>query len=234
MSASPYPWMGKYFYKSDNSLPVVIRARAKPGYKFKHWVYNATILTDSVQTITATSARSYTAVFESAILSDNPVPTVALLEACGYSFTAWDSTSAAGTTPANMKFVYMADGDPGVSSAIAGYTNGAYNLTSSTRINGRNARGFSFINTGGGNNPGYPATGTGGQLGGAILAINTLGKSSVKVKWTGRTIAVGAREYGIRLQYRIGDQLAFDNLLDSNNQIIEYSRGVAGIVQYLK
>ncbi len=228
VSAAPYPWTGKYFYKSDNSVSVVIRGRPKPGYKFKHWVYNATILTDSVLTITPTSARSYTAVFESSILSDNPVPTAGMLGTCGYTLMGWDSLSTPGTTPANMKFVYMADGDPGISSAIAGYTNGAYNLTSSTRINGRNARGFSFINTGGGNNAGYPATGSGGQLGGAILALNTQDKSEVKVKWKGRTIAVGAREYGIRLQYRIGDQLAFDNLLDSNNQIIEYSRGVAG------
>jgi hypothetical protein len=228
VSASPYPWTGKYFYQSDNSLPVVIRARPKLGYKFKHWVYNATILTDSVQIITATSARSYTAVFESAILSDNPVPTAALLEACGYSFTAWDSTSAAGTTPNNMKFVYMAEGDPGVSSAIAGYTNGAYNLTSSTRINGRNSRGFSFINTGGGNNAGYPATGSGGQLGGAILAINTQNKDEVTVKWKGRTRATGTREYALRLQYRIGDQVNFTDLLNESNQIIEYNRGAVG------
>ncbi|NBB23491.1 spore coat protein CotH, partial [Runella sp. CRIBMP] len=117
VNASPYPWTGSYFYKSDNSIPVVIRARPKLGYKFKHWVYNSTILTDSVQTITASAARSYTAVFEPALVA-------ATLESCGYVFKEWASSSTAGTFPANMKFVYMADTDPGLNSDVKGFTTG--------------------------------------------------------------------------------------------------------------
>lgn len=218
VSASPYPWTGVYF----KDVAVVIRPRAKSGYKFKHWLYNSTILPDSVQTVTVASSVSYTAVFESAILSENPVPSAASLSVCGYVFKEWAATSASGTTPANMKFVYMVDSDPGVNSAIAGFTNNVYNLTSATRINGLGPNGFSFVNTGSGT--AYPGT----KLGGAILALNTQGQDIVRVKWKGRTIAVGAREYGIRLQYRIGDQVNFADLLDANSQVIEYSRGVAG------
>lgn len=219
VSASPYPWTGSYF----NDITIELRPRAKTGYKFKHWVYNSTILTDSVQAITATSARSYTAVFESAILSENPVPAAADVSLCGYVFKAWPASSASGSTPPNMKFVYMADADPGVNSTIAGFTNGAYNLLSATRINGLGVNGFSFVNTGSGT--AYPGT----KLGGAILALTTEGKDSLKIKWTGRTVAIGARQYAIRLQYRIGDLAAFTDLVNENGQVIEYNRGsIAG------
>jgi len=214
VSASPYPWTGAYFYKSDGTIPVVLRPRAKLGYKFKHWLYNSTILPDSVQTITATSAsaRSYTAVFE-------PALTAATLESCGYFFQSWASGSTAGTFPANMKFVYMADSDPGVNSAVSGFTTGGYALSSGTRIRGQGANGISFVNTGSGTV--YPGT----RLGGAILVLNTQGRDSVRVTWTGRTVSRGAQEYGIRLQYSINKLEGFTDVLDANNQAVEYSRG---------
>lgn len=181
-------------------------------------MYNATILTDSVLTVIATANRSYTAVFE-----------VVPLDPCGFRFTEWASTSTPGTSPANMKFVYMADSDPGVSSLIAGYTSGAFNLGGSTRINGLGTRGFSFINTGG-ENVGYPAT----KLGGALLILSTTGKDEVRVRWTGRTIKINLRQYAIRLQYRIGDQGSFTDVLNDNNQVVEYIRVVPMvIVRYL-
>jgi hypothetical protein len=221
VNASPYPWTGSYFYKSDNSIPVVLRARPKLGYKFKHWVYNATILTDSVQIITATSARSYTAVFE-------PTLVAATLESCGYVFKEWASSSTAGTFPANMKFVYMADTDPGLNSDVKGFTTGGYALTSGTRIRGQGANGVSFVNTGSGTV--YP----GMKLGGALLVLNTVGKDSVSVTWTGRTVSRGAQEYGIRLQYSIDKIEGFADVLDANNQVVEYSRGANGSSSVLK
>ncbi len=221
VSASPYPWTGNYFYKNDNSISVVIRALPKLGYKFKHWVYNATILTDSVQTVTATSARSYTAVFEPALIS-------ATLEACGYVFREWASNATAGTFPANMKFVYMADTDPGVGSAVSGFTSGGYALTSGTRIRGQGANGFSIVNTGSGTV--YPGT----KLGGAVLVLNTQGKDSVTVSWIGRTWARGVQEYGVRLQYSIDKMEGFADVLDANNQVVEYNRGTVGSSAVLK
>ncbi|NBB20951.1 spore coat protein CotH [Runella sp. CRIBMP] len=205
VSATPYPWTGRYY----NGIPVQLRAYGKTGYKFKHWSYNSTTSTDSV--LTVTPGIVYTAVFE-----------VVPLDPCGYRFTEWASTSTPGTSPANMKFVYMADSDPGVSSLIAGYTSGAFNLGGSTRINGLGTRGFSFINTGG-ENVGYPAT----KLGGALLILSTTGKDEVRVRWTGRTVKINLRQYAIRLQYRIGDQGSFTDVLNDNNQVVEYIRGSA-------
>ncbi|MDZ7935149.1 MAG: CotH kinase family protein [Emticicia sp.] len=222
VSANPYPWAGSYF----NNIPIQIRPRAKQGYKFKHWVYNSTILTDSVQTITTSSARSYTAVFELYITSPNPTPTAAnLATPCGYKFGNWDSASGAGTSPSSMKFVYMADVDPNVSSTISGFTTGLFNLTTRTRINGLGENGFSFINTGNTNgNVGYPGI----KLGGAILALNTLNVSNVSVSWVGRTIVANSRVYRVRLQYRIGDIQPFNDLLDNTGQVVEYIRGASG------
>ncbi len=218
VSASPYPWTGIYFA----GVPIQLTAQGKPGYKFKHWSYNAVIDTNSVLTVNSTVAVSYTAVFEESILSANPIPTAADLDICGYNFSAWPALSTTGTTPSHMKFVYMVDSDPEINSAIAGFTSGAYNLTSRTRINGLEENGISFVNTGNAEgNPGYP----GMKLGGAILALNTEGKEELSVKWTGRTLALGVRQYAIRLQYRIGDIVDFADLLDENNQIIEYNRG---------
>lgn len=221
VASNPYPWTGSYF----NNIPIQIRPIAKIGYKFKHWLYNSTILTDSVQTITTNAARSYTAVFELNIISENPIPTAASLGSCGYSFKTWDANAASGTSPASMKFVYMNESDPTINATIAGFTSGAYNLTSRTRINGLGDNGCSFINTGNTDgNIGYPGI----KLGGAILAINTLNKSNVSVAWIGRTITANSRVYKIRLQYRIGDIQPFIDLLDTNGQVVEYIRGNSG------
>ncbi|WP_162793643.1 CotH kinase family protein [Runella rosea] len=218
VSSTPYPWTGRYY----NGIPVQLRAYGKTGYKFKHWSYNATTSTDSV--LTVTPGIVYTAVFEVMILSENPVPVAASLEgACGYSFKEWSDVSAAGTSPANMKFVYMEDSDPGVNSAIVGFTTGLYNLTSRTRIKGLNAEGVSFINTDNGNT-GYP----GAKLGGAILALSTQNKSEIIIRWKGRTKSIGAQQHAIRLQYRIGDIVDFVDLLNESNQVIEYNRGLVG------
>lgn len=226
VSSNPYPWTGSYF----NNIPIQIRPIAKQGYRFKHWVHNSTILSDSVITVNTNAAQSYTAVFELYIISPNPTPVAANLNLCGYSFRTWPSTSPMGTSPESMKFVYMADNDPLANSMVVGFTSGAYNLSSRSRINGLGDLGVSFINTGNSEgNVGYP----GMKLGGAILALNTTEKSNVSVSWVGRTIVANSRVYKIRLQYRIGDIQPFNDLLDSNGQVVEYSRGVSGSFQQM-
>ncbi len=216
----PYPWTGSYF----NHVTIQLRAAPKVGYKFKHWVRDSIIIADSVISVNHSQSATYLAIFETKILSDNPLPAPANVGICGYVFKEWSPNAAAGNTPANMKFVYMANEDPGLTSPIAGFTNGAYNLTSQTRINGKGSLGVSFINTGNGN-VGYPDR----KLGGAILALNTENKSKVLVSWKGRTLTPNARQYAIRLQYRIGDIMPFQDLLNEHGTPIEYVRSnVAG------
>ena len=217
ISATPYPWTGIYF----KGVPFNISAVAKRGYKFVRWQEGTnTILTPTI-TVNLSTARSITAVFEGDI-TFNSVPNSYPLSNCGYEFLEWDATNPSGTYPANMKFVYMVDSDPTLSSNIDNWTTGGYNLATKTRINGLNSAGVSFINTSNITtpNPGYPGL----KLGGALLGLQTLGVNEASIQWTGGTITPNIRQYNIRLQYREGDTGAFTDLLDNIGNPVEYVR----------
>ena len=134
-----------------------------------------------------------------------------------YSFTQWDSTSAAGTYPSNMIFHIDTVREGAVFTARGNYTC-AYNLTARARINGRNNRGVSFLQTSNPLTDGCASTGITTIkkfMGAAVLSLNTLGRQNIQVGWTGRmlsnlvfvdtgTVGVNAqtRFYSLRLQYR--------------------------------
>lgn len=122
----------------------------------------------------------------------NPAPYD--LSAGSYSFSNWPSSSGAGTYPPNMVFHQGPSGDPALTAEPNADYTGAYGSTSGTRMNGLNTDGFAWRNT------------SGGALGAAVLALNTMGMSTVRVSWTGGTVVVDnpTREYRIRLQYRVG------------------------------
>ena len=215
--ATPYPWTGIYF--QDNAIRIV--AKAKPGYKFVSWNEGATVIsTDTAYSYNPTSNRSFTALFDlDNSFNSNPVSYV--LSNCDYRFEAWSASAPATTYPPNMQFVSMNQEDPTLMATFtkADTVKGAYNYSSSTRINGLSANGISFINTGG-TNPGYVAT----ALGGAVLALNTLGLPEAYVQWTGGTVTPNPRQYAIRLRYRLGDSGPFTDLLNGANQPVEYVR----------
>lgn len=123
----------------------------------------------------------------------NPTPHV--LSGGNYTFTSWDASSPAGSYPLNMRFHRGPSQDPGLTAEPNADYTGAYNGTSGSRMNGLGADGFSWRNIG-----------TEGNLGAAVLALNTTGLSNIYVSWTGGTVAIDAttREYRIRLQYRVG------------------------------
>ncbi|MCU0342084.1 MAG: CotH kinase family protein [Spirosomaceae bacterium] len=217
VSENPYPWTGSYF---DN-IPLQIKAHPNAGYQFKHWIVGNTTITTNPVTLNTANDVSYTAVFEEVLLSSNPIPgAFSLTNPCGYRLNEWSNTNPAGTYPDSMRFVYMDVEEPPLSANIAGFTTGSYNHSSRTRISGKGANGFSFINTSGSVNVGYPNT----AMGGALLALNTLGKTSVSVRWTGRTFTPNPRQYRIRLRYRVGDLQPFQDLLDESGQPVEYIR----------
>ena len=144
-------------------------------------------------------------------------PTPFDLSTGNWTLTGWSNTAGAGNYPgngatgsgttgvvtgaanANMVFWRHDANDPGLtmSNPNSDYT-GNYSGTSGSRVNGNSAKGFSFVNTG-----------TGGNLGSACLAINTTGRTNISIAWTGRTITSAARDYAIRLQYRIGNSGQF-------------------------
>lgn len=212
-------WNGEYFA----NVTITLRAKPKLGYKFKHWIYNNTnsIIYDSVLVITPVSSRSYTAVFEAKIISDNPYPIAKIIDNCGYKLTSFNESTS---YPNNMAFVYFNETEPTINALVESYTTGRFDLTSRTRINSLGDDGISFINTSSSDplnvNVGFPMN----KLGGAVLALNTNNQDSVFVSWIGRTIQANNRIYKIRLQYRIGDILPFNDVLDKNGNPIEYTR----------
>jgi hypothetical protein len=217
VNATPYPWTGTYF----KGVAFNVTAVAKRGYKFVRWEEGSTTILTPTIVVNLSTARSLIAVFEGDISFDS-VPNSYHLSNCGYEFLEWNPLNAAGTYPANMKFVYMLDLDPTLTSNIDNWTTGAYNHTSKTRINGLNSSGISFINTSNVTtpNPGYPGL----KLGGALLGLQTLGVNEASIQWTGGTITPNSRQYNIRLQYREGDTGAFTDLLDTVGNPVEYVR----------
>ncbi|GAB4026945.1 CotH kinase family protein [Spirosoma koreense] len=217
VSATPYPWTGIYF--QGNAIRIV--AKPKSGFRFVAWQENgSTIATDTAYSYNPTTDRTLTAVFAP---SDSFAgkPAAFTLSSGDYRFESWSPTATPATYPANMHLVSMNQADPALSAtfALADTVTGAYNYSSSTRINGLGENGLSFINTGGAN-PGYVAS----SLGGAMLALNTLGVNKAYVQWTGGTVTPNPRQYAIRLRYRIGDSGPFSDLLNDSNQPVEYLR----------
>jgi phosphatidylserine/phosphatidylglycerophosphate/cardiolipin synthase-like enzyme len=126
----------------------------------------------------------------------NPVPYD--LSKGTYTFTTWDPSQPGGTYPPNMRFHRGPRQDPRLTDEPnADYTD-SYNAGSGSRMNGLGTDGFSWRNIG-----------TAGNLGAAVLAINTTGLSNILVSWTAGTVEAPEREYRIRLQYRIGNSGPF-------------------------
>jgi len=216
IDSEPWPWSGSYF----EGVPITLKAVPLPGFRFSHWegFDGDPYIQDFRHSLT--SPLSVTAVFEEDHDAEL-MPAAHALNEESYHFDEWTANASAGTYPANMAFVYMDEQDPGLTAGVHDFTGGVYDLDSRTRINGLGEDGFAFINTGNDDgNPGYPGT----RLGGAILALNTQGMSNAGVLWKGSTIRPNSRVYNLRLQYRIGDEGPFEDLVDKNGNPVEYLR----------
>jgi len=213
---SPYPWTGIYFH----DIPVKLAAASNSGYQFDFWTIGGDTLYEQDLTLAFQNDIHIKAYF-SVDSSFDFFPEPYHVDNCAYVFNFWDENSPAGSYPMNMVFVYMNEDDPGLDAEIEGFTEGVYDLESRTRINGLSHDGFSFINTGNTDgNPGFP----GRRLGGALLGISTLDTDELFVKWEGGTVIPNSRAYAIRLQYRLGDEGEFMDLLDREGNPIEYVR----------
>lgn len=135
-----------------------------------------------------------------------------------YALNEWPAEAAAGTYPASMLFYFSAD--PGLQS-YSPTNNGtevydcAYNATARCRLNGLDNQGFSFFNTG---SPQFADCSAGDApatrfLGSALLGLNLAGIDYARAEWVARTVNRNERDYGVQLQYRIGNQggyISFD------------------------
>ncbi len=150
------------------------------------------------------------------------------LAAGPYHFTEWNADHPDGVYPPHMLFLQSEESDTSLDTPLVhayslrpedyhandqetvGFP---YNNTGRTRINGLAAGGLAFINTG-----------QGRDLGGAVLALNTVGMTNGWVRWLGGTVLPNSRVYAWRLQYRVGIEGEFADVLDDAGKPIEYVR----------
>jgi hypothetical protein len=143
-----------------------------------------------------------------------------------FRFGEWRSNEREHNYPENMLFLQSAVSDPGVHTPLdhayyippddyaasdsAGFP---YNNSSRTRINGLGSEGISFINTG-----------RGRDVGGALLALDTRGIDGARVSWLAGTRVPNSRIYALRLQYRVGINEPFQDLLNADGFPLVYTR----------
>jgi hypothetical protein len=143
-----------------------------------------------------------------------------------FEFVEWRSDEPEHSYPPRMLFLQSAVTDPGLDTrldhayvipvdeyAATDSVGFPYNNTSRTRINGLASEGISFLNTG-----------RGRDLGGALLALDTRGISAASISWRAGTRTPNSRVYALRLQYRLGLEEPFRDLLDAEGAPFVYTR----------
>lgn len=145
--------------------------------------------------------------------------THALATAGPYVLSRWNANEPAGTAPPNLRFFQSDQQDPGLATPMDLPWTLPFNLTGRSRINGLGTPGIGFINTG---SP--QLTPGAGYVGAAVLALDTRGSQDIRVRWTGGTVDPNDRDYGIRLQYRIGNTTSFVDVPGPGGAPIEYVR----------
>lgn len=127
-----------------------------------------------------------------------------------FTFSAWGLDETPGTSPDFMQFWWSENpSGPAYDEFTAGSSayDCGFDLDSRPRINGLSDQGFSFISTG---NPqfndcnGGPAD-SDRYVGSASVNLNTEGIEFAEMSWVNRLVTAGARQFAVRLQYRIGN-----------------------------
>lgn len=153
----------------------------------------------------------------SSLAQTNPAP-FNLTPTVSYALNSWDSTQAAQTYPPNMMFHMASLLDPGLDTPMTSNYTAAYNLTTQTRVSGRGADGFSFINT--------STARDGGYLGAAVLSFNTTSlvapNVGLRLSFKARTWIRNFRPYALRLQYRTDTLSTWLDVTNLASQPIEY------------
>lgn len=142
-------------------------------------------------------------------------PTAHNLGSGPYSFTEWASTNAALTYPSNM-ILHKYSGGDAFATVLNGNWVGTYSLTSGVRMNGIGTDGLQFANTG-----------TSNHVGAAVVALNTQNRSSIAVSFTSQLLAhltptPPRREWGLKLQYSLGDPNVWTDVTDAFGNIVQF------------
>ena len=134
-----------------------------------------------------------------------------------FTFTDWANTNVAGTYPTGMIFHRYGSADGLLATPEALDYTLAYNLTGGIRVMGLGANGIEFINS--------SAT---QSMGAAVVALNTLNRGNLTLNftsqftaWNGGFLAPG-RDWGLRLQYKIGATGTWIDVLDGLGNPVEF------------
>lgn len=159
-------------------------------------------------------------------------PEAFALAQADFSFSEWDASTPELQYPEHTLFLQSDTDDPDADYPLnyayyiapddyhaddAESIGFPYQLTGRTRLNGLGADGISFINTG-----------RGRDLGGVLVALNTVGVDAASLSWLAGTLLENKRQYGLQVQYRVGIEGEFQ-LLEPNEA---YQVGVDGEVQH--
>ncbi|MCC5934336.1 MAG: CotH kinase family protein [Balneolales bacterium] len=223
VAANPYPFEATYFA----GVPVRLEAIPNAGYRFDGWLGHDS--SEPVITVDPALLETITAVFVfEPFEGDDMNPVAHDLSTGDYLFDFWGPEQPELTFPGNMVFQQTRLTDPGLADEMtdpyfitedeyheddAASLGFPYALTRRTRINALGEDGISFINTG-----------RSRDLGAAVLALDTRATEEVFVNFTAGTVTPNSREYAIRLQYRVGNQVAFTDVTDSSGEPVEYLR----------
>jgi hypothetical protein len=203
-------WEGTYF----KDIPITLKAVAKPGFKFVKW--EGTNDTNPELIVTLSSDATFTPLFE----RSQTLPEPHELKKNPYIFTSWSATSAAATYPPNMIFHQTDTIDPKLEDEMNADWVLPYDYNIRSRINGLEEGGISFINTA---NP--QDTPEAGYVGAAVLALNTSGiTEGITINFNAGTVTPNKRVYGLRLQYKIGKEGIYNDILNDNGNPVEYLR----------
>lgn len=202
----PLPFSGTYF----KDVPISIEAVPNPGYRFVG--FSSGFGSDLIITLNLTGDIQINAIFEvdeEDFAGDALNPEPHNLNLGPYSFLGFDPQSPMSVYPPNMRFLMSPNPDPNINAEMNIAYTSSYNLDARTRIEGLSGNGIAFINTG---NP--PSDGsTSGYLGAAVLGLKSSGRSGLKLSFSVETLEVNSRLYGLALQYRIGSEGAFSDVM---------------------
>ena len=145
-----------------------------------------------------------------------------------FLFDFWSPDEPEGSFPPSMIFLQTNETDPVLTTPLldayhipedeyaeedAEHIGFPYRNTRRTRINGLGTDGISLINTG-----------RDRDLGAVVLSLNTEGLEGILLDWKASTLLANSRVYHLRLQYRTGLNMPWNDWLDDDGYGLEYKR----------
>lgn len=205
-------WSGMY----PTGHTIEIEAVPHPGYRFEGWLDDPGAPALRQIELTADTSMEPHFTHHPGSLPVEPHPVIE----GPYTFERLPPETPPGTNPPSLRFPLSPKRDPGRETDLGGdFWVFPYNLNNRSRVVGLGEDGVAFINTANAQN--LPEA---GYVMGALLALDTRDVDSVHVGWTAATLRPNDREYALRLQYRVGTNGPFRDVVDTNGQPVEYTR----------